>query len=264
MAGVALFSYQPAGSRLHAFDPRAKLLALAGISISVLTSGMLAAALIAGAVALLYGAAQLSLWRTVRRARLFLLLAAFVFISRSVSFGSSHAAREELLLFNWLLLSPSGAKAGALFALRFLTLFFAAHLFVQTTSRGAIVRSIQWYCSFLPAVPSADVALMAGLSLSFVSVLTVESSQLRFALALRAGPFRKNRMIWIRYLSRELVRRAVLRSGEIAQALVARGYSGGSRRPLFPRRRKEWLLTAVTVALTAAVTTALSATLPHF
>lgn len=117
------------------------------------------------------------------------------------------------------------------------------------------MRGLHWYLAPLPAVPAADIAMMCGLALSFVSVILSEAEEVRAAMQLRAGPRGLRARSRIRILGRELIRRTVVRSVEISNALAARGYTGEAPRPRFRRRPFDWLV--CTAVLGGAVLAAL-------
>lgn len=256
MDRIALFSYQPIRSPIHDLDVRAKLFALCGLSVALLSSGPLGATALSLVVIVLFRLAHLSILGTLRSAWPFLLLAGFVLVSRSLRFtgsggattgGGSDGATE---LFSWLHVLPSGAADGALFVLHFLSLFLAAHLFVRTTTRGKIVKGVHWYLDFIPLIRAADVALMCALALSFVSVILQEAAEIRAAISLRlrTGTWRRRPILRMGALGRELLRRTILRSGELTQAVVVRGYRADAPRPSFAAAPRSWVAAMALVA----------------
>ena len=223
-----LFNLASGESPARRWDPRHKILALSLLGASILAAPV---PLLPGPFALLvaaYLAAGVSVLRSLRAARWFLLL--LVTITRGSRISS-------LLPFE-VQLSLSGAVDGALLGLRILGVALAGHLYTSVTPRGDTVRALEWASRpILGEQRSADLGLIVGLSLSTVPLVFRSVYDASVALSARGLP-EKRRIRRLRLLTSTAIVSLLRRSDAMAQALVARGYTGKNRTVFFRDTRR--------------------------
>ena len=225
-----LFNLASGESPARRWDPRHKILALSLLGASILAAPV---PLLPGPFALLvaaYLAAGVSVLRSLRAARWFLFLLLLVTITRGSRISS-------LLPFE-VQLSLSGAVDGALLGLRILGVALAGHLYTSVTPRGDTVRALEWASRpILGEQRSADLGLIVGLSLSTVPLVFRSVYDASVALSARGLP-EKRRIRRLRLLTSTAIVSLLRRSDAMAQALVARGYTGKNRTVFFRDTRR--------------------------
>jgi energy-coupling factor transporter transmembrane protein EcfT len=221
----SLFTLSASGSPAREWEPRHKLLSLPllGGAIASAPPELLWLPLTLLGVGFLL--ARVSLWRSLTAARWFVFLILLLTITRGT--------RIDALLPPEVTLSGTGAAAGALVGLRIFAVALTGHLYTSITPRGDTVRSLEWLLRpLLGRRRSADLALVVGLSLSTVPVVFRSVYEAGVALTARGLP-RRRRVRRMTLVSGVSIQQLLRRSDAMANALVARGYTGFNRSLVF-------------------------------
>lgn len=227
MDGISLFSYFPGTSILHRFDPRLKMAAVIGLSVTVFLSestGLLLLTILMSALLYLSGYPLLKR-QNLRQLRGILLFALLIFAGRALvpeaaGSGTAAASREGLL---------EGIRG----AWRLLLFAAAGLLFTVTTTAIRMQDGIVSVLRPVPFVPEQKIAVMISLTITFVpliftvahEVLDVHRSR---GINLKKRPFRGT------YLFTSHVLAAILQyTDDLSTAMESRAYGDTRTRPAF-------------------------------
>jgi energy-coupling factor transporter transmembrane protein EcfT len=182
------------------------------------------AALLAAALALLLIIEGLPL-RTLLRDSCFVLgLALTGFLVEGLSLeGGLHLASGPIL--------ASALRDG----LRLAASFAAGRLFYATTRTSELREAAEDSCRFLPGAAGAEIALALLLVLSFIPLILGEWRASLLAARARGLPRRPSLGACSDFFA-AFLRRLMLGSLALPEALAARGWTGGD----FKRRRRPW------------------------
>ena len=205
-----LSTYCPGDSRVHAFDPRLKLLLLVAFSVvSFVTSTWLG---IGALFLILVGAVAISKLPVGRIALLCVpllvilliiwLCNAFVFEASGVTatqnvqtfqnmpFGIV-AMAPNIALVGSLSFSPVGAMTGLFYVARIVLMFVASFIVVLSTTSNELVRALSSLLSPLRIVrvPVDDVAMVFSLALRFIPLIAGEANSVMLAQKSRGASF---------------------------------------------------------------------------
>lgn len=223
----SLFALSSPGSPAREWEPRHKLLSLPLLGAAIVSAPGWLLSLPLTLLAMGFMVARVSLWRSLKAARWFVFLILLLTITRG--------ARIAALLPPEVTLSGAGAIDGALVGLRILAVALTGHLYTSVTPRGDTVRSLEWLLRpALGARRSADLALVVGLSLSTVPIVFRSVYEAGIALTARGLP-RRRRVRRVSLVSGVSIQQLLRRSDAMANALVARGYTGVNRTLIFDR-----------------------------
>ncbi len=211
-----LSTYCPGDSRVHAFDPRLKLLLLVAFSVvSFVTSTWLG---IGALFLILVGAVAISKLPVGRIALLCVpllvilliiwLCNAFVFEARGVTatqnvqtfqnmpFGIV-AMAPNIALVGSLSFSPVGAMTGLFYVARIVLMFVASFIVVLSTTSNELVRALSSLLSPLRIVrvPVDDVAMVFSLALRFIPLIAGEANSVMLAQKSRGASFGQGNML---------------------------------------------------------------------
>ena len=241
----SLFTLSAPGSPARSWDSRHKLLSLPLLGAAIVSAppGLLWVPL--ALLTLGFLLARVSLWRSLKAARWFVFLILLLTVTRGT--------RIDALLPPEIALSGAGAGDGALVGLRILAVALVGHLYTSVTPRGETVRSLEWLLRpVLGNRRSADLALVVGLSLSTVPVVFRSVYEAGVALTARGLP-RRRRVRRIALISTVSIQQLLRRSDAMANALVARGYTGVNRSLVFRRATRRFSVSLPAVGVFLAV-----------
>ena len=223
----------PVDSRVHALDPRAKILAVAVLAVGLFLVGSLVGFLVVGAVlALCVGASRVP-------PRIFLAFLKPVFpIVVATALFQALFSREGEVLFAWgfVEVRDAGLRLAAFLALRILLLVGAAGLLTATTSPLALADGVEDLLSPLKKLrfPVHEVAMMMSIALRFIPTLADEAGRILKAQAARGANFSEGGLLKrARAMLPVLVPLTVgafRRADELAEAMESRGYRGSEGR----------------------------------
>jgi energy-coupling factor transport system permease protein len=235
-----LGQFYPVASPLHALDPRAKILATAGLVLGLFLVDSIAGFLVvAVAVAALLAASGIP-------AAVFLrILRPVAFIVALTVLFQVLFSREGATLVEWgpLEIHAGGLRLGLFLGLRILLLVSAAGLLTATTAPVALADGIEDLLSPLERLrfPAHEVAMMMTIALRFIPTLGEEAEKITKAQAARGADFSQGgplrRALALVPVLVPLTVGTFRRADELAEAMESRGYRGGEGRTRYRELR---------------------------
>jgi energy-coupling factor transport system permease protein len=247
-----LGQFYPVASPLHALDPRAKILATAGLVFGLFLVDSIAGFLVvAVAVAALVAASGIPAGVFLR------ILRPVAFIVALTVLFQVLFSREGATLVEWgpLEIHSGGLRLGLLLGFRILLLVSAAGLLTATTAPVALADGIEDLLSPLERLrfPAHEVAMMMTIALRFIPTLGEEAEKITKAQAARGADFSQGgplrRALALVPVLVPLTVGTFRRADELAEAMESRGYRGGEGRTRYRElrfRARDALALAVT------------------
>ena len=235
---MAVGAYRPGDSLYHRLDPRTKVIVVGCLALVCCLPHDGASWIGLTGLVLLQAYLSGSSRQTLLMVVAGTLPVAALSLSLQALMTPGTAVWPSLPALTW-----EGLEKGGELGLRFILLACLCQYFVYTTSPFRLCRAFEWFLAPLGwlGLPIRDLALVAGLSLKFVPVLSYEANRLMQAQSARGayidhGPWHKRLSGMLSILVPLLVR--VFRySDELSIAMEARGYSSrGPRTELYPLR----------------------------
>jgi len=251
VAELTLFSYFPGRSILHQFDPRLKMAVVLLLSIAVFMTrgaGLVLVSLFAAVLTAVSGYPLLGRGG-LRRMRMVLVLASIIVIGRTFFSVSADNGRY---LFPWMNFGTvEGLREGVLGAWRLLLFVCAGLLFTVTTSDVKIRDSIASILKPVPFIPEQKLAIMMGLTITFVPVILNKAREISEVHASRAimsskKPIRR----FIKYAG-HLMTAVLKQTDEITDAFESRAFSDSRTPPYFNMSGKDVLSAVLFIAMLA-------------
>jgi energy-coupling factor transport system permease protein len=225
---------------LHALDPRAKILATAGLVLGLFLVDSIAGFLVvAVAVATLMAASGIPAGVFLR------ILRPVAFIVALTVLFQVLFSREGATLVEWgpLEIHAGGLRLGLFLGLRILLLVSAAGLLTATTAPVALADGIEDLLSPLERLrfPAHEVAMMMTIALRFIPTLGEEAEKITKAQAARGADFSQGgplrRALALVPVLVPLTVGTFRRADELAEAMESRGYRGGEGRTRYRELR---------------------------
>jgi energy-coupling factor transport system permease protein len=225
---------------LHALDPRAKILATAGLVLGLFLVDSIAGFLVvAGAAAALTAASGIPAGVFLR------ILRPVAFIVALTVLFQVLFSREGSTLVEWgpLEIHSGGLRLGLFLGLRILLLVAVAGLLTATTAPVALADGIEDLLSPLERLrfPAHEVAMMMTIALRFIPTLGEEAEKITKAQAARGADFSQGgplrRALALVPVLVPLTVGTFRRADELAEAMESRGYRGGEGRTRYRELR---------------------------
>ena len=225
---------------MHALDPRAKILATAGLVLGLFLVDSIAGFLVvAGAVAALMAASGIPAGVFLR------ILRPVAFIVALTVLFQVLFSREGATLVEWgpLEIHAGGLRLGLFLGLRILLLVAVAGLITATTAPVALADGIEDLLSPLERLrfPAHEVAMMMTIALRFIPTLGEEAEKITKAQAARGADFSQGgplrRALALVPVLVPLTVGTFRRADELAEAMESRGYRGGEGRTRYRELR---------------------------
>lgn len=225
---------------MHALDPRAKILATAGLVLGLFLVDSIAGFLVvAVAVAALLAASGIPAGVFLR------ILRPVAFIVALTVLFQVLFSREGATLVEWgpLEIHAGGLRLGLFLGLRILLLVSAAGLLTATTAPVALADGIEDLLSPLERLrfPAHEVAMMMTIALRFIPTLGEEAEKITKAQAARGADFSQGgplrRALALVPVLVPLTVGTFRRADELAEAMESRGYRGGEGRTRYRELR---------------------------
>jgi len=225
---------------LHALDPRAKILATAGLVLGLFLVDSIAGFLVvAVAVAALLAASGIPAGVFLR------ILRPVAFIVALTVLFQVLFSREGATLVEWgpLEIHSGGLRLGLFLGLRILLLVSVAGLLTATTSPVALADGIENLLSPFKRLrfPAHEVAMMMTIALRFIPTLGEEAEKITKAQAARGADFSQGgplrRALALVPVLVPLTVGTFRRADELAEAMESRGYQGGEGRTRYRELR---------------------------
>ena len=225
---------------MHALDPRAKILATAGLVLGLFLVDSIAGFLVvAVAVAALVAASGIPAGVFLR------ILRPVAFIVALTVLFQVLFSREGATLVEWgpLEIHAGGLRLGLFLGLRILLLVSAAGLLTATTAPVALADGIENLLSPFKRLrfPAHEVAMMMTIALRFIPTLGEEAEKITKAQAARGADFSQGgplrRALALVPVLVPLTVGTFRRADELAEAMESRGYRGGEGRTRYRELR---------------------------
>ena len=225
---------------MHALDPRAKILATAGLVLGLFLVDSIAGFLVvAVAVAALLAASGIPAGVFLRILRPVAFIVALTVLFQVLT------SREGTTLVEWgpLEIHAGGLRLGLFLGLRILLLVSAAGLLTATTSPVALADGIENLLSPFKRLrfPAHEVAMMMTIALRFIPTLGEEAEKITKAQAARGADFSQGgplrRALALVPVLVPLTVGTFRRADELAEAMESRGYQGGEGRTRYRELR---------------------------
>lgn len=233
LRSVTIGQYLPGNSVIHRLDPRTKLiLSFAFIVVLFLVKGFLAYALFAALVILIARAARVPLGILLRGLKpLTFILGLTVVLHFFTTRGG-----VTLLQLGFLRVDSAGVVQGTFLALRLILLVTATSLLTLTTSPIALTDGLERLLA--PGqrigIPAHELAMMMTIALRFIPTLIEEADKIMRAQLARGADFESGGLLRrarnLLPLLVPLFISAFRRADELAMAMEARAYRGGTNR----------------------------------
>ena len=236
----SLGQFYPAGSPLHALDPRAKILSVVLLVLGLFfVKSILGLLLMAVAVLVLAVVSRVPIRTFLRLPGPVLFIVVFTALFQVLFYRQG----EVLVQWNILEIHEGGLRMGFFLAGRVLLLVWTAGLLTATTGPVALADGLEYLLSPLKKLrfPAHEVAMMVTIALRFIPTLQEEAARITRAQAARGasfgegGPVRRARSLLPVFLP--LVIGAFRRADELAEAMESRGYRGGVGRTRYRELR---------------------------
>lgn len=237
---ITLGQYYPGESFIHRLDPRTKLV----VTMSVMTGLLLSFnVLIMAGIALLLSAAvclsRIPFSLVVKNLRPFLWFFALTIIINL--FWTSGKVLWRVPGINSII-TQEGLEMGCLYALRLALLIIIAALMTLCTSPIELTDALEKLAAPLKRLhlPTHEIALMLTLSLRFIPTLIEEAQRIKNAQLSRGATFSGSMIQRTRNLIPMILPlfvSAFRRADELAMAMDARCYVGGTGRTSYSRLR---------------------------
>jgi len=255
---ILLGQYRPLGSFLHRLDARAKMVPVTLVLIlGILTHSFIFYLVVLAALifALLYSkVGSATLIKNFKPVLILVLITVFYHI-----FFSNQATAVLVEIFGFKLTTGALRMAGY-YSLRLILFIAVAFLVTLTSSPSELADSFTKVLKPFQKihVPVDDLALILFMAIRFIPVLFEEFMTIRNAQIIRGVRFSGsvfNRLKKTVYIIIPVFVAAIQRADELALAIQARGYRGGTKRTYYSQSRfgrKEWLFVFATSILIVA------------
>lgn len=246
MDGISLFTYFPGTSPLHRFDPRLKMAAVIAMSVAVFlteSTGLIVLTILTAAV-LIASRYPLLQRNNLRQLRGIFILALLLFIGRALlSRGGAAAGTGD---------GGTYIIAGIRGAWRLLLFAALGLIFTVTTSTIRIQDGIASVLKPVPFIPEQKVAVMIGLTVTFVPVIFTISREVLEVHKSRGLSGRKRPLRRISAFTSHVLAAVLQYADDISAAMESRGYGNSRTPPGFSPGRQDLILILLIGAGTAA------------
>lgn len=232
LKGITVGQYFPGDSLVHRLDPRVKILAVLILSVAIFLPKSWPGYAVTGLFCLL----AVSLARVPLRMILQGLRPILIFVLIAAVFNALLTPGEVLWRLGFVKVTREGLILSAVATVRLVLLVVTASLLTLTTSPIRLTDGLEALLRPLTplGVPAHELALMMTIALRFIPTLTEEADRIMMAQTARGAEFTSggiaNRAKGLIPVLVPLFVAAFRRADELATAMEARGYRGGTGR----------------------------------
>ncbi|MFM1654492.1 energy-coupling factor transporter transmembrane component T family protein [Brevibacillus sp. B_LB10_24] len=243
LQNFAIGQYMPGRSFVHLLDPRSKLLFVLAFAILVfLANNWQTYAILVIFTMLTVAVARISPGYLVRNLKpvWFLILLTIILHLLSTKGG------EVYFSWGWLTIEEQGVKQAVFISLRLTLLVLVSSLLTLTTSPLDLTDGMERLLSPLKKikVPVHEISLMLSIALRFIPTLLEETDKIIKAQMARGADLDSGNLLKraknLVPITVPLFISAFRRAEELAWAMEARGYRGGSGRTRLRQLRLGW------------------------
>jgi energy-coupling factor transport system permease protein len=232
LQAVTIGQYFPGDSFLHRLDPRTKLIAVLLLSVAIFLPRYFPGYLLVALFTMMAVALSQVPVKFILRG----LKPIMIFMAITVLFNAFLTPGEPLLQIGRWAITREGLVLSAVAAVRLVLLVVSASLLTLTTSPILLTDGLERLLRPLAplGVPAHELALMMTIALRFIPTLVEEADRIMRAQEARGADFRSgsliNRAKGLIPVMVPLFVAAFRRADELATAMEARGYRGGTGR----------------------------------
>jgi len=229
---VYLGQYVPGDSIIHGLDPRVKIASVVGLSVVVLSGGILTEAFISAFLIALIPVSGFALGQVLKTLRPMAFFLGLLFLLHL--FFTEGEAIPPFPLWH-VSITYEGLSQGVVISWRFGLLLLAASLLTMTTAPSELVSGLERILRPLKIIrlPSHDVAIMISIALRFLPTFLQELERIKEAQMARGANFKTGTLLQktraFRALVMPLIFNTLRRADELATAMEGRAYRRGPR-----------------------------------
>lgn len=229
---ITIGQYYPSNSILHKIDPRTKIMG----TILFIISLFIGNSVYVYAIATFFLAMLIKVSKVPLKFILKGLKPVFVILIFSIAINMFFTAGEPLITLGFLTITKEGVRQAVFMAIRLVYLIIGSSLMTFTTTPTALTDGLERIFAFLRVfkVPVHEVAMMMSIALRFIPILTEELDKIMKAQAARGADFNRgslmDKMKALIPIMVPLFVSAIRRSNDLAMAMEARCYRGGTGR----------------------------------
>lgn len=229
---ITIGQYYPSNSMLHRLDPRTKLMG----TILFIVSLFIGRSIFSYIVATVFLAMLIKVSKVPLKFILKGLKPVFAILIFSIGINMFFTPGDPLVHFGFLTITKQGLSQAIFMAIRLVYLIIGSSLMTFTTTPTALTDGLERLFAFLKIfkVPVHEVAMMMSIALRFIPILTEELDKIMKAQSARGADFQRGSLMdKIKSLIPIMVPlfvSAIRRSGDLAMAMEARCYRGGTGR----------------------------------
>jgi energy-coupling factor transport system permease protein len=254
---ITLGQYVITKSPMHRLDPRIKLVSLVFCIVFLfLASNFISLAVITALVALVMALSGVGVGQYFRSLRAIIVLVAFTSLF-NVFYGSG----EVLVHWGPMQITVGGIRTAILVVVRIVVMIFASAVLTFTTTPNQLTDGLERLLSPLSKirVPVHEIAMMMTIAIRFIPTLLEETNKIMSAQKSRGADLESGNLLQrakaLVPILIPLFVSSFRRAFDLAQAMEARCYNGGSGRTKMRVLRLnlfDWTAMAVVVLFCAA------------
>jgi len=234
MAELIPFHFREGNSLPHRLDPRAKIFAMAALTLQGLHSGPPGNLILTLCLLLCLFHMGVSAIGLVREIRMLAPLLMLVVAGQAISTPEG----PEILRFAGLTFSAGGLSMGLLVSWRLCLMMLLGMIFVASTRPAQIRGAVAWLFAPVPGVDGKKIGTMIALMVRFAPIILDQARETRDAMRSRCLENSKNPIRRVTRMCIPVIRRIFQDADHLAMAMEARCYTENrSDPPLFFTRR---------------------------
>jgi energy-coupling factor transport system permease protein len=266
LRNITIGQYLPTGSYLHRMDPRAKIAAMALVTLAVsFTPTLLGNACLLAACLVLVGMGRIPFAYALRGLLPAIPVLVVLAALQLLFFGRTYDPTSPVVFeWGWIVVTQAVARLVVVSAARFVELLLITSVFTLSTRTTELTHGIESLLRpFSPLrVPAHELALIVTIAIRFVPTLALEAERLLKAQASRGGRFGGSRWEVVTRARRllpilvPLFTFALRRGEDLIVAMEARAYTGGVGRTAYTILRGspwDWLAPAAALVFLVAM-----------
>lgn len=252
-SSLQLGQYIPVESAAHGWDARSKIIAVVGLSISIIAASYwLQAAVVGMVILVLLGLSRIASRFYLINLRLLLVLAAVTALLQLLAVPGRVV---YTIVIVGLTVTWEGLIAGGWLFFRITGVLLLAAWLTFTTRPGELTAGLERLLAPLRCIrfPVQELVMIMTLSLRFLPLIAEEANQIQRAQMVRGVNWSKGSLRqkghYVIALIVPLLRLSLQRAEDLAEAMENRGYQAGiTGTRLYPQplQVSDWLLIAVT------------------
>lgn len=220
MDEVTLFHYKDLDTPVHRFSPLLKIVLSLLLSFEIFYSKFIGLILLSVFIFILLKISKISIVSVLRQIKLFFILLAIIFISKSISNEGN-----ILLKISYLKITDLGVIKGIIQSWKFLLIILTSLILTETSLQNEFKASIYYLLKPVPFLNHRKISDVAGIAFSLIPKVFDIYKNTSNALHSRNYKMRKNIFVKIKYRILPMSVNSLLMCNNLADAYIARNYS---------------------------------------